>query len=281
MRLGRLLPYALRSYIGLEAETSSAPSNERTIMNKLANKIAVVTGASKGIGAAIARQFAAEGATVVVNYASSREGADKVVADILAAGGKAVAIGANIAVESDVRQLFQAVQELYGRVDLLVNNAGIYHFEPLGEITPEGFRSLFDTNVLGTLLASREAVALMPSTGGAIVNIGSVVSTMAPPAAAVYASSKGAIDTITKSLAKELGPRGIRVNAIAPGLTLTEGVHTAGIANSDFERQMISITPLGRAGQPIDIALPAVFLASDDARFVTGETLHVGGGAGM
>ena len=250
-------------------------------MNKLANKIAVVTGASKGIGAAIARQFAAEGATVVVNYATSRAGADAVVADIVAAGGQAVAIGANIGVEAEVRRLFQAVKERFGRVDLLVNNAGVYSFSSLGEITPDGFRAIYDTNVLGTLLASREAAALMPATGGAIVNIGSVVSAMAPPSAAVYSGSKGAIDVITKSLAKELGPRGIRVNAIGPGLTITEGVHTAGIANSDFERQMIAITPLGRAGQPQDIALPAVFLASDDARFVTGETLFVGGGAGM
>jgi 3-oxoacyl-[acyl-carrier protein] reductase len=250
-------------------------------MNKLANKIAVVTGASKGIGAAIARQFAAEGATVVVNYASSRKDADKVVADIAAAGGKAVAIGANVGVEADVQKLFAAVKELFGRVDLLVNNAGIYSFSPLPEITPEAFRAIYDTNVLGTLLATREAAALMPAGGGAVVNIGSVVSNMAPPAAAIYASSKGAIDVVTKSLAKELGPRGIRVNAISPGLTLTEGVHAAGIANSDFERQMISITPLGRAGQPIDIALPAVFLASDDARFITGELLFVGGGAGM
>jgi 3-oxoacyl-[acyl-carrier protein] reductase len=249
-------------------------------MNKLANKIAVVTGASKGIGAAIARQFAAEGATVVVNYATSRGDADKVVADIAAAGGRALAIGANVGVEADVRKLFQAVRERFGRVDLLVNNAGVYSFSSLGEITPEGFRAIYETNVLGTLLASREAAALMPA-GGAIVNIGSVVSAMAPPSAAVYAGSKGAIDVITKSLAKELGPRGIRVNAIGPGLTITEGVHAAGIADSDFERQMVAITPLGRAGQPMDIALPAVFLASEDARFVTGETLFVGGGAGM
>ena len=250
-------------------------------MDKLANKIAVVTGASKGIGAAIARQFAAEGATVVVNYATSCADADRVVADIAAAGGQAVALGANVGVESDVRKLFQAVKERFGRVDLLVNNAGVYSFSSLGEITPEGFRAIYETNVLGTLLASREAAALMPAGGGAIVNIGSVVSAMAPPSAAVYAGSKGAIDVITKSLAKELGPRGIRVNAIGPGLTITEGVHAAGIANSDFERQMVAITPLGRAGQPMDIALPAVFLASEDARFVTGETLFVGGGAGM
>ena len=250
-------------------------------MNKLANKIAVVTGASKGIGAAIARQFAAEGATVIVNYATSRADADKVVADIVGAGGKAVAIGANIGVEADVQKLFAAVKELFGRVDLLVNNAGVYSFEPLDAITPANFRAMFDTNVLGTLLASREAVALMPASGGAIVNIGTVATALAPLAAAVYAGSKGAIGVITKSLAKELGPRGIRVNAISPGLTLTEGVHTAGIANSDFERQMIAMTPLGRAAQPVDIALPAVFLASDDARFITGELLFVGGGAGM
>ncbi len=250
-------------------------------MNRFANKIAVVTGASKGIGAAIARQLAAEGATVVVNYATSRAGADKVVADIAAAGGQAVAIGADIGVEAQVQALFRAVKEQYGRVDVLVNNAGVYSFAPLGEITPASFHAMYDTNVLGTLLASREATALMPAAGGAIVNIGSVVTGLAPPAAAVYAGSKGAIDVITKSLAKELGPRGIRVNAVSPGLTLTEGVHAAGIAGSDFERQMVSITPLGRAAQPIDIALPAVFLASDDARFVTGETLYVGGGAGM
>ena len=251
------------------------------IMNKLANKIAVVTGASKGIGAAIARQFAAEGATVVVNYATSRADADKVVADIVDAGGKAVAIGADVGVEADVQKLFAAVKELFGRVDLLVNNAGVYSFEPLAGITPANFRAMFDTNVLGTLLASREAAALMPASGGAIVNIGTVATALAPPAAAVYAGSKAAVGVITKSLAKELGQRGIRVNAISPGLTLTEGVHTAGIANSDFERQMIAITPLGRAAQPVDIALPAVFLASDDARFVTGELLFVGGGAGM
>ena len=248
---------------------------------KLAGKVAVVTGASKGIGAAIARQFGAEGAVVVVNYATSRADADKVVADIVNAGGKAVAIGANVGVEADVQKLFAAVKELFGRVDLLVNNAGVYSFEPLDAITPANFRAMFDTNVLGTLLASREAVALMPASGGAIVNIGTVATTLAPPAAAVYAGSKGAIGVITKSLAKELGPRGIRVNAISPGLTLTEGVHTAGIANSDFERQMIAMTPLGRAAQPVDIALPAVFLASDDARFITGELLFVGGGAGM
>ncbi|MCK9686215.1 SDR family NAD(P)-dependent oxidoreductase [Scleromatobacter humisilvae] len=250
-------------------------------MTKLANKIAVVTGASKGIGAAIARQFAAEGATVVVNYATSRGDADKVVADIVDAGGKAVAIGANVSVEAEVRKLFAAVKELFGRVDLLVNNAGVYSFEALDAITPDNFRKMFDTNVLGTLLASREAVALMPASGGAIVNIGTVATALAPPAAAVYAGSKGAVGVVTKSLAKELGPRGIRVNAISPGLTLTEGVHTAGIANSDFERQMIAMTPLGRAAQPVDIALPAVFLASDDARFITGELLFVGGGAGM
>jgi len=250
-------------------------------MNKLANKIAVVTGASKGIGAAVARQFAAEGATVVVNYATSRAGADKVVADIVDAGGKAVAIGADIGVEAEVRQLFQSVKERFGRVDLLVNNAGIYAFAPLAEITPAAFQSIYQTNVLGTLLASREAVALMPSGGGAIVNISSVVAGMAPPASSIYAGSKGAVDVVTKALAKELGPRGIRVNAISPGLTLTEGVHSAGIAGSDFEREMIAITPLGRAAQPVDIALPAVFLASDDARFITGETLYVGGGIGM
>ncbi|WP_295998800.1 SDR family NAD(P)-dependent oxidoreductase [Rugamonas sp.] len=250
-------------------------------MNKLDNKIAVVTGASKGIGAAIAKQMAAAGATVVVNYASSRAGAEKVVGEIVAAGGKAVAIGADVAVESEVARLFEAVKEQFGRVDVLVNNAGIYNFAPLEAITPESYRQIYDINVLGLLLVSKAASPLFPASGGAIVNLSSVVSTMAPPTALIYASSKAAVDAITRSMAKELAGRNIRVNAINPGMIVTEGLVAAGIPDSDLEKHLLSITPLGRAGQPDEVALPAVFLASDDARYITGETLRVGGGSGM
>lgn len=243
--------------------------------------VAVVTGASKGIGAAIARQMAAAGATVVVNYASSREGAEKVVGEIVAAGGKAVAIGANVAVEGEVARLFEAVKEKFGRVDVVVNNAGVYSFAPLEEVTPESYRQMYDINVLGLLLVSKAASPLFPASGGAIVNISSVVSTMSPPMALVYASSKSAVDGITRSMAKELAGRNIRVNGISPGMVVTEGLVAAGIPDSDLEKHLLSITPLGRAGQPDDIALPAVFLASDDARYITGETLRVGGGAAM
>jgi 3-oxoacyl-[acyl-carrier protein] reductase len=250
-------------------------------MNKLSNKVAVVTGSSKGIGAAIARQLAAAGASVVVNYATSREGADKVVREIRAAGGEAVAIQANVAVEKEVDALFQGVKEKYGRVDILVNNAGVYSFGTLDAVTPELYRQMYDVNVLGLLLASKAASPLFPASGGAIVNISSVVSVLTPPMASIYASSKAAVDAITKSLAKELAPRNIRVNAINPGVIRTEGLVSAGIADSELETQLVSITPLGRVGQPDDVALPVVFLASDDARYITGTTLFVSGGAGM
>jgi 3-oxoacyl-[acyl-carrier protein] reductase len=250
-------------------------------MKKLANKIAVITGASKGIGAGIAKTLASEGATVVVTYSSSRSGADRVVSDIVAAGGQATAISANVAVESEVVALFAAVKERFGRVDILVNNAGVYEFGALDSITTESFRKIYDVNVLGLLLVSKAGAALMPTTGGAIVNVSSAVSGMAPPMAAVYTSSKGAVDVITKSLAKELASRSIRVNAVNPGLIMTEGVVTAGIADSEFETQFVAMTPLGRAGQPEDVALPVLFLASDDSRYITGQTLYVSGGAGM
>lgn len=250
-------------------------------MKKLVNKVAVVTGASKGIGAGIAKAFAAEGADVVVTYASSPEGAEQVVRDIAAAGGKARAVRANVAVAADVSALFAEVERHHGRVDVLVNNAGVYEFGPLDVITPESYRKIYDVNVLGLLLTTQAAAALMPAGGGAIINVSSAVSGMAPPMAAVYTSSKGAVDVITKSLAKELAGRGIRVNAVNPGLILTEGVKSAGIAGSDFEHQFVAMTPLGRAGQPEDVALPAVFLAADDSRYITGQTLYVSGGAGM
>lgn len=250
-------------------------------MAKLAGKVAVVTGASKGIGASIARHLAAEGASVVVNYASSKEGADKVVNEITAAGGKAIAVGASVAREADITRLFEETKKAFGKVDILVNNAGVYGFAPLDSITAEEYHRQHDTNVLGLILTTKAALPLFPETGGSVINISSVASTLAPPTSTVYAATKGAVDTITKALAKELGPRNIRVNAINPGLVITEGVQTAGIAGSDFEKEAIKTTPLGRAGQPDDIALPTVFLASEDARWITGETIFVSGGAAI
>ena len=250
-------------------------------MKKLEGKVAVVTGASKGIGAAIAKQLAADGASVVVNYATSREGADRVVADITGSHGKAIAVHASVSSESDVELLFAETRRTFGRVDILVNNAGVYGFAPLEAFNPEEYKRQYDTNVLGLFLTTRAALQHFPAEGGSVVNISSVASTMAPATAALYSSTKGAVDTITKSLAKELGPRNIRVNAISPGFVITEGTHTAGIAGSDFEASAIASTPLGRAGRPEDIAPPVSFLASDDARWITGETIYVSGGAAI
>lgn len=250
-------------------------------MKKLTGKVAVVTGASKGIGAAIAKQLAADGAQVVVNYATSREGADKVVKEIRDAGGDAIAVGASLPKEAEIKAMFQETQKAYGKVDILVNNAGVYAFGPLNEVTVEEYRRQYDTNVLGPLLTTKAALPYFPSEGGSVINISSVASTLAPAATSVYSSTKGAVDTITKSLAKELGARKIRVNAINPGLVITEGVQAAGIAGSDFEKGAIAVTPLGRAGQPEDIAPPVSFLASDDARWITGETIFVSGGAAI
>jgi 3-oxoacyl-[acyl-carrier protein] reductase len=250
-------------------------------MSKLKGKVAVVTGASKGIGAAIAKQLAADGAQVVVNYSSSREAAETVVSDIAKAGGKAVAIGGSVADEGNINRLFAETQRIFGRVDILVNNAGIYSFAPIEQVTQEDYRRQYDTNVLGLLLTTKAALPHFPAEGGSVINISSVVSTLAPAASAVYSSTKGAVDTITKSLAKELGPRKIRVNAVNPGYVVTEGTKSAGITGSDFEKQAIAETPLGRAGQPEDIAPPVAFLASDDARWITGETIFVSGGAAI
>lgn len=250
-------------------------------MSRLNGKVAVVTGASKGIGAAVAKQLAADGASVVVNYASSREGAEKVVAEITKAGGKALAVGGSVANEQDVQGLFDRVQKAFGKVDILVNNAGVYAFAPLDQVTADEYKRQYDTNVLGVLLATKAALPLFPAEGGSIVNVSSVASTLAPAAGSVYSGTKGAVDTITKSLAKELGPRKIRVNAVNPGVVITEGVKTAGIAGSDFEKEAVAATPLGRVGQPEDIAPPVAFLASDDSRWITGETIFVSGGAGI
>ena len=245
---------------------------------KLAGKIALVTGASKGIGASIAKHLAAAGASVVVNYASSKSGADKVVAEIKAAGGQAVAIQGDVAKPADITRLLAETKQAFGRLDILVNNAGVYEFMPLEGITPEHFHRQFNINVLGLLLTTQEAVKLFPATGGSIINIGSVVSSLTPPNSAVYTGTKGAVDAITGVLAKELGPKGIRVNALNPGIVETEGTHTAGFIGSDFEKQAHTQTPLGRTGQPQDIATAAVFLASDDSGWVTGEQLRAGGG---
>ena len=250
-------------------------------MSKLTGKVAVVTGASKGIGASIAKHLAAEGASVVANYSSDQNGADAVVAEILKGGGKATAIKASVAVESEVISLFAETAKAYGKVDILVNNAGVYAFAPVGSVTSDEFSRMFNTNVLGLLLVTKAALPLFPEAGGSIINIGSVVSTMAPPTASVYAGTKGAVDTITKTMAKEFGARKIRVNAVNPGLVITEGLHAAGMAGNAFEDQMVAMTPLGRAGHPDDIALPVVFLASDDAGWITGETILVSGGAGI
>jgi 3-oxoacyl-[acyl-carrier protein] reductase len=245
---------------------------------KLAGRVAVVTGASKGIGAAIARHFAAEGASVVVNYSSGKEGADKVVADITSAGGQAVAVQADMARKADIERLFAEAKKAFGRIDILVNNAGIYEFAPLETVTEEFFQRQFNVNVLGLLLASQAAVRMFDEAGGSIVNISSVVSTLGFPNASVYSGTKGAVDSITRSLAKELGPRGIRVNAINPGMVETEGTHSAGIAEGEMRKQVEAMTPLGRIGKPRDIAGAAVFLASPDASWITGETLVISGG---
>ena len=247
-------------------------------MSKLTGKVAIVTGASKGIGASIARHLAEAGAAVVVNYASSKKDADLVVADITRNGGRAIAVQGNVAKSADVGRLFAETRAAFGRLDILVNNAGIYEAAPLEAITEDHFHRQFDVNVLGVLLASKAAVAQFDATGGSIINISSVASTLAPATFAVYAATKAAVDAVTRSLAKELGPRNIRVNAINPGMVETEGLHTAGMLDGDFRKQVESQLPLGRIGQPRDIAPAAVFLASEDSGWITGETLRVSGG---
>jgi 3-oxoacyl-[acyl-carrier protein] reductase len=237
-----------------------------------------IEGASKGIGAGIAKSLAAAGASVVVNYASSKEGADKVVAEITSKGGKAIAVQGDVAKAADVTRIFAESSKAFGKLDVLVNNAGVYEMTPLEAVTEESFHRQFNTNVLGLLLATKEAVKYFGDNGGSVINIGSVVSRITPPNSAVYTGTKGAVDAITGVLSRELGPKKIRVNALNPGLIETEGTHTAGFVGSDFEKELVKTTPLGRVGQPHDIATIAVFLASDDAGWLTGQELLAGGG---
>jgi 3-oxoacyl-[acyl-carrier protein] reductase len=244
----------------------------------LAGKVAIVTGASKGIGAAIAKSLGAAGAAVVVNYASSKDGADAAVAAIKAEGGKALAVKGDVAKAADVKRLFDETTKVFGRVDVLVNNAGVYVFQPLADVTESEFHRQFNINVLGTILATQEAAKHFGPDGGSVINISSTASEDAIPTASVYSATKGAVDTITRVLAAELGARKIRVNAIAPGGTETEGLHSAGVIGSDFEKATIARTALGRLGQPDDIARVAVFLASDDSAWLTGERLSAAGG---
>lgn len=245
---------------------------------KLNGKVAVVTGASKGIGAEIARQFAAEGAAVVVNYASSKSDADKVVDQIAKGGGKAVAIQASVSKKAEVEKLFSAGEKALGKIDILVNNAGVYEFVPVENVTEQQFHRHFDTNVLGIILATQEALKHFNAKGGSIINISSLVSTLTPPNGVVYNATKGAVDAVTRTLSRELGSRNIRVNAINPGIVVTEGTITGGFAEGEFRKGFESQAPLGRVGQPDDIAPAAVFFASDDSKWITGETLRIAGG---
>jgi 3-oxoacyl-[acyl-carrier protein] reductase len=252
--------------------------DRRNGMSKLSGKVAIVTGASKGIGAGIAKSLAAEGADVVVNYSSSKQGADTVVAEITRNGGKALAVQGDVAKEADVKRLFESAIKTFGKLDILVNNAGIYQFAPLEQVTEEQFHRHFDTNVLDAILAAREAAKYFGPDGGSVINISSVASTLTPPQSVVYSATKSALDGVTRVLAKELGPKKIRVNSINPGGVETEGTHSAGIVGSDFAKDMVTRTPLGRFGQPNDIAPIAVFLASQDSAWLTGEVIVASGG---
>jgi 3-oxoacyl-[acyl-carrier protein] reductase len=246
--------------------------------DKLNGKVAVVTGASKGIGAGIAKEFAAEGASVIVNYASSKQDADRVVDEISKGGGKAVAIQGNITKKAEVERLFAEAEKAFGKIDIVVNNAGVYEFVPLEEVTEQQFHRMFDTNVLGMLLSTQEALKHFNPDRGSIINIGSLASSLTPPTAVVYNATKGAVDAITRTLAKELGPRKIRVNSINPGMVVTEGAVAGGYTEGDMRKMFESMTPLGRVGETDDIGPAAVFFASDDSKWVTGETLLIAGG---
>ncbi len=247
-------------------------------MSRLTGKVAIVTGASKGIGAGIAKRLGVEGAAVVVNYSSSKEGADRVVAEITGGGGKAIAVQGDVSKADDVRRLFEEAKNVFGAVDVLVNNAGVFEFEPIEEVTEHEFHREFNTNVLGPILTIQQALKHFGPDGGSVINISSIVSENPVPNSLVYSATKSAVDSITRVLSKELGARKIRVNTIAPGGVETEGTHRIGVIGSDFQKQMVAATPLGRFGQPEDIAQVAVFLASEDSRWVTGERIAASGG---
>ncbi len=247
-------------------------------MSKLSNKVALVTGASKGIGAAIAKQLASDGATVIVNYSSSKAGAEKTVAEIEAAGGKAVAIQGDFSKPEDITRTFNEIKQKFNKLDILVNNAGVYSFSPIEQITAEEFHRQFNLNVLGLLLSTQGALPLFPAEGGSIINIGSVVGSMPPPHSSVYSATKGAVNNITITHSKELGSRKIRVNSLNPGLVATEGAQALGVLEGEFLDNAVKVTPLGRVGQPGDIATIAAFLASDDSYWITGQTILAGGG---
>jgi len=245
---------------------------------KLSGKVAVVTGASKGIGAGIAKEFAAAGASVVVNYASAKQDADRVVDEISKGGGKAIAIQGNVARKADVERLFAEAEKAFGKLDILVNNAGVYEFVPLEQVTEQQFHRMFDTNVLGMILATQEALKHFNANSGSIINVGSLASSLTPPTAVVYNATKGAVDAITRTLAKELGPRKIRVNSINPGMVVTEGAVAGGYTEGEMRKTFESLTPMGRIGETQDVAPAAVFFASDDSKWITGETLLIAGG---
>ena len=247
-------------------------------MSKLKGKVAVVTGASKGIGAGIAKELASAGASVVVNYATSKEDADRVVAEITRKDGKAIAVQGDVAKAADIKRLFQETKKAFGSLDVLVNNAGVYAFSPLEGVTEEEFHRQFGINVLGLVLATREALKYFGPAGGSVINIGSGATETTPPETVVYTATKGAVDSITRVLSKELGPKKIRVNSINPGFTETEGVHALGVLESDFGKQLLGQTPLGRIGQPRDIAQVAVFLASPESEWLTGDVILASGG---
>jgi 3-oxoacyl-[acyl-carrier protein] reductase len=245
---------------------------------KLNGKVALITGASKGIGAGIARAYANQGATVIVNYANSKNDAEKIVEEITSNGGKAIAIQGNVEKSVDVKRIFEEIAKIFGKLDILVNNAGVYSFAGIDDITEESFHNMFNINVLGSILTIQQAVKLFGDKGGVIINTGSIVSTLDMPTSLIYSQTKYAIDAMTRILAKELGPKKIRINSINPGLIETEGSHSSGVMNGDAEKWHVSETPLGRVGKPEDIAKVAVFLASEDSYWITGETIAVSGG---
>jgi 3-oxoacyl-[acyl-carrier protein] reductase len=245
---------------------------------KLDGRVAVVTGASKGIGAGIAKEFAEAGASVVVNYASDKKGANRVVDEIRKGGGKAIAVQGNVGKRTDVEKLFAEAEKAFGKIDIVVNNAGVYEFMPFEQVTEATFHRLFDTNVLGLLIVTQEALKHFKATGGSIINVSSLASSLTPPTGVVYNATKAAVDAITRTLAKELGPRKIRVNSINPGMVVTEGAIAGGYTEGDMRKTFESLTPMGRIGETQDVAPAAAFFASDDSAWITGETLLIAGG---